>query len=54
MQHLKIKDLVAAGHASSASLPPAAAELMRELASRLDVTFTALKESLQKSEVHHG
>lgn len=54
MQHLKIKDLVAAGHAKSVSLPPAAAELMREMATRLDVTFAALKEAIHKSEALHG
>ena len=45
-QHLKIKELVAAAHAAAPELPPAAAQLMRDVASRLDVTFSALTESL--------
>lgn len=54
MQHLKIKELVAAGHAKSPSLPPAVAELMRELATRLDITFAALKVATKKDEVARG
>ncbi|WP_279047300.1 hypothetical protein [Cedecea davisae] len=45
-QHLKIKELVAAAHDAAPELPPAAARLMRDVASRLDVTFSALTESL--------
>lgn len=45
-QHLKIKELVAAARAAAPELPPAAAQLMRDVASRLDVTFSALTESL--------
>jgi hypothetical protein len=45
-QHLKIKELVAAALAAAPELPPAAAQLMRDVASRLDVTFSALTESL--------
>lgn len=54
MQHLKIKELVAAGYAQSSTLPPAAAKLMRELATRLDVTFAALNVATQKREVSRG
>ncbi|WMY72770.1 hypothetical protein RHD99_14955 [Buttiauxella selenatireducens] len=45
-QHLKVKDLVAAAYAAVPTLPPAEAKLMREVATRLSVTFTALTESL--------
>jgi hypothetical protein len=39
MAHMKVKELVAAAYAAAPELPPAAAELMRNIASRLDVTF---------------
>lgn len=45
-QHMKVKELVAAAHAAASGLPPAAAQLMRDVASRLDVTFAVLTESL--------
>ncbi|WP_277971903.1 hypothetical protein [Pantoea agglomerans] len=45
-QHMKVKELVAAAHAAAPDLPPAAAQLMREVASRLDVTFVALSEAM--------
>lgn len=47
-QHLKVKDLVAAAYAAVPTLPPAEAKLMREVATRLDVTFIALSESLDQ------
>lgn len=46
-QHLKVKDLVAAAYAAVPTLPPSEAKLMREVATRLSVTFTALTESLE-------
>lgn len=46
-QHLKVKDLVAAAYAAVPTLPPAEAKLMREVATRLSVTFTTLTESLE-------
>lgn len=46
-QHLKVKELVAAAYAAVPNLPPAEAKLMREVATRLSVTFTALTESLE-------
>jgi len=46
--HMKVKDLVAAAHAAAPELPPAAAQLMREVATRLDVTFIALSEAMEQ------
>ncbi|MDG9983276.1 hypothetical protein [Klebsiella michiganensis] len=46
MAHVKVKDLVAAAHAASHGLPPAEAKLMRDIATRLDVTYVALTESM--------
>lgn len=46
-QHLKVKDLVAAAYVAVPTLPPAEAKLMREVATRLSVTFVALIESLE-------
>ncbi|QNE49276.1 hypothetical protein [Klebsiella michiganensis] len=46
MAHVKVKDLVAAAHAASQVLPPAEAKLMRDIATRLDVTYVALTESM--------
>ncbi|EQB9979633.1 hypothetical protein ACY0K1_003430 [Enterobacter hormaechei] len=48
MQRMKIKELVAAAYASLPELPPEKAQLIRELATRLDVTFAALTESLDQ------
>lgn len=42
MAHVKVKELVAAAYAAAPELPAAAAQLMQDLASRLDVTFVAL------------
>lgn len=49
MAHLKVKDLVAAANAAAPDLPPAAAKLMRNIASRLDVTFVALTEAMDQN-----
>lgn len=46
MAHVKVKDLVAAAHAASKELPPATATLMRDTATRLDVTYVALTEAM--------
>lgn len=46
-QHLKVNELVAAAYAAVPTLPPAKAKLMREVATRLSVTFVALTESLE-------
>lgn len=46
MRRMKAKELVAEAFASVAELPPKHALLMREVATRLDATFAALKESL--------
>ena len=46
MAHVKVKDLVAAAHSASQGLPPAEAKLMRDIATRLDVTYVALTESM--------
>lgn len=46
MAHVKVKDLVAAAYAASQGLPPAEAKLMRDIATRLDVTYVALTESM--------
>lgn len=46
MRRMKVKELVAEAFASVAELPPKHAPLMREVATRLDATFAALKESL--------
>lgn len=48
MSHLKVNELVAAAYVAAPNLPPAEAELMRCLAARLDVTFTALKEAMDQ------
>ncbi|EKS6326564.1 TPA: hypothetical protein ACJJYF_001002 [Enterobacter cloacae] len=48
MQRMKIKELVAAAYACLPELPPEKAQLIRELATRLDVTFAALTESLDQ------
>ena len=45
-QHMKVKELVAAAHAAAPELPPPAAKLMREVATKLDVTFVALSEAM--------
>ncbi|MER1978341.1 hypothetical protein [Pseudocitrobacter faecalis] len=47
-QHMKVKELVAAARVAATDLPPAAAQLMREVATRLDVTFIALSEALDQ------
>lgn len=47
-QHMKVKELVAAARVAASDLPPAAAQLMREVATRLDVTFIALSEALDQ------
>jgi hypothetical protein len=47
-QHLKVNELVAAAYAAVPTLPPAEAKLMREVTTRLSVTFTALTESLEQ------
>ncbi|HFO2449359.1 hypothetical protein [Raoultella terrigena] len=49
MAHLKVKDLVAAANAAAPDLPPAEAKLMRDIASRLDVTFVALTEAMDQN-----
>lgn len=48
--HMKVKDLVAATYeaAKAPELPPATALLMREVATRLDVTFIALSEAMEQ------
>lgn len=48
MCRLKIKELVSAAHAAVAELPPTQAKLMREMATRLDVTYAALTESIER------
>lgn len=48
MMHMKVKDLVAAAYAAAPGLPPAEAKLMRDVASRLDVTFVALTEAIDR------
>ncbi|NUH52665.1 hypothetical protein HUK76_02925 [Citrobacter portucalensis] len=48
MRRMKVKELVAEAHATVAELPPAQGQLMREIASRLDVTFVALTEALDQ------
>lgn len=58
MPRMKIKELVAAAHAAAGKLPPAEASLMREVATRLDVTFAALTESMDQrmsldAEINH-
>jgi len=42
MAHVKVKDLVAAAHAASA-------KLMRDTATRLDVTYAALTEAMDQN-----
>ncbi|EIX9038500.1 hypothetical protein MLE05_005102 [Klebsiella oxytoca] len=42
MAHVKVKELVAAAYA-------AAAQLMQDIASRLDVTFVALTEAMDQN-----
>ncbi|MHA1023828.1 hypothetical protein [Enterobacter ludwigii] len=58
MPRMKIKGLVAAAHAAAGKLPPADAALIREVATRLDVTFAALTESVDQrmsldAEINH-
>ena len=58
MPRMKIEELVAAAHAAAGKLPPADAALMREVATRLDVTFAALTESMDQrmsldAEINH-
>lgn len=48
MAHVKVKELVAAAYAAAPDLPPAAAQLMQDIASRLDVTFVALTEAMDQ------
>ena len=49
MAHVKVKELVAAAHAAAPELPPAAAQLMQDIASRLDVTFVALTAAMDQN-----
>ena len=49
MAHVKVKELVAAAYATAPDLPPAAAHLMQDIASRLDVTFVALTEAMDQN-----
>ncbi|ENT4336857.1 TPA: hypothetical protein SMH10_005163 [Klebsiella oxytoca] len=49
MAHVKVKELVAAAYAAAPGLPPAAAQLMQDIASRLDVTFVALTEAMDQN-----
>lgn len=49
MAHVKVKVLVAAAYATAPDLPPAAAQLMQDIASRLDVTFVALTEAMDQN-----
>lgn len=49
MTHMKVKELVAAANAAAPDLPPAAAKLMRDIASRLDVTFVVLTEAMDQN-----
>ncbi|HIF4664607.1 TPA: hypothetical protein ACX13S_003469 [Citrobacter koseri] len=48
MRRLKVKELAAEAHAAAAELPPKYAQLMRDVATRLEVTFLALTESLDQ------
>ena len=48
MAHMKVKELVSAAYAAAADRPPAEAILLRALAARLDVTFVALTESIDR------
>ncbi|CAM8573610.1 Prophage protein [Klebsiella pneumoniae] len=54
MAHMKVKELVAAAYAAAPDLPPEKAELMRNIASRLDVTFIALTEAMDQAAVLAG
>lgn len=49
MAHVKVKELVSAAYAAAPDLPPAAAQLMQDIASRLDVTFVALTEAMDQN-----
>lgn len=49
MAHVKVKELFAAAYATAPDLPPAAAQLMQDIASRLDVTFVALTEAMDQN-----
>ncbi|WP_316502914.1 hypothetical protein [Klebsiella grimontii] len=49
MAHVKVKELVAAAYAAAPDLPPATAQLMQDIASRLDVTFVALTEAMDQN-----
>ncbi|HBX4649382.1 TPA: hypothetical protein MH287_23440 [Klebsiella pneumoniae] len=49
MAHVKVKELVAAAYAAAPGLPPAAAQLLQDIASRLDVTFVALTEAMDQN-----
>ncbi|EPS9757353.1 hypothetical protein ACVNBA_005131 [Klebsiella oxytoca] len=49
MAHVKVKELVAAAYAAAPGIPPAAAQLMQDIASRLDVTFVALTEAMDQN-----
>ena len=49
MAHVKVKELVAAAYAAAPGLPPAEAQLMQDIASRLDVTFVALTEAMDQN-----
>lgn len=49
MAHVKVKELVASAYAAAPDLPPAAAQLMQDIASRLDVTFVALTEAMDQN-----
>ena len=48
MAHMKVKELVSAAYAAAVDQPPAEANLLRALAARLDVTFIALTESIDR------
>lgn len=50
MCRLKIKELVSEAHATVPELPAKHARIMKEVATRLEATYTALTESLAQLE----
>ncbi|MBY5300962.1 hypothetical protein FP371_22375 [Citrobacter freundii] len=53
MRRLKVKELVAEAFASVDELPPKHARIMREVATRLEITFAALTETLSQLKQQH-
>lgn len=51
LMRLNAKELIAEARVTATTLPPAAAKVMSDMADRLDVTFVALRESMDRARL---